>query len=139
MNLQFGCRNIYSRIVYSRTIYPNIFTLRLKYSLGILPHGILILKYFYSVEIQFSGIFHPWTIYPKILCSMDQLSYGEFYLKFFCTKDFMSFRSLTLKFFWTLDYLPQDFVYQGLVTLWIFSTQDKLLQDFIPQDFIPQG
>ena len=106
-----GCRNIYSRIVYSRTIYPNIFTLRLNYSLGILPHGILILKYFYSVEIQFSGIFHPWTIYPKILCSMDQLSYGEFYLKFFCTKDFMSFRSLTLRFFWTLDYLPQDFVY----------------------------
>ena len=46
-----GCRNIYSRIVYSRTIYPNIFTLRLNYSLGILPHGILILKYFYSVEI----------------------------------------------------------------------------------------
>ena len=109
--MKVGCRNIYSRIVYSRTIYPNIFTLRLNYSLGILPHGILILKYFYSVEIQFSGIFHPWTIYPKILCSMDQLSYGEFYLKFFCTKDFMSFRSLTLRFFWTLDYLPQDFVY----------------------------
>ena len=50
-NSLWGCRNIYSRIVYSRTIYPNIFTLRLNYSLGILPHGILILKYFYSVEI----------------------------------------------------------------------------------------
>ena len=30
---------------------PNIFTLRLNYSLGVLPHGILVLKNFYSEEI----------------------------------------------------------------------------------------